>query len=120
MRHRVREPLGQPFLDAVLRPRLLADAEASLGAMVAANQAHLVMLAERGLIAPGPAAAVARALGAIDRDGLAADELDPALEDLYANLERAVARRAGEDAAGRMHVARSRNDLGATVARMPS
>lgn len=118
MRDRVREPLGQPFLDAVLRPRLLADAETSLAPMVAANQAHLVMLAERGLIAPGPAAAVARALAALAGGGLAAEELDPTLEDLYANLERAVARRAGEDAAGRMHVARSRNDLWATVARM--
>ena len=118
MRHRLREPLGQPFIDAVLRPRLVADAETSLGAMVAANQTHLVMLAERGLIAPAPAAAVARALVAIGRDGLGPDELDPALEDLYANLERAVGRRAGEDAAGRMHLARSRNDLWATVARM--
>jgi argininosuccinate lyase len=118
MRHRLREPLGQPFVDAVLRPRLLADAETSLAALLAANQAHLVMLAGCGLLEPGPAAAVARALAAIDRDGLGPDELDPALEDLYANLERAVGRRAGEDAAGRLHVARSRNDLWATVARM--
>jgi argininosuccinate lyase len=76
------------------------------------------MLAERGLIAPAPAAAVARALVTIGRDGLRPEELDPALEDLYANLERAVGHRAGEDAAGRMHLARSRNDLWATVARM--
>jgi argininosuccinate lyase len=118
MRHRLREPLGAPFVDAVLRPRLAADAEASLGAMLAANQAHLVMLVACGLVPPGPAAAVARALAAIAGEGLGADELDPGLEDLYANLERAVARRAGEDAAGRMHLARSRNDLWATVARM--
>jgi argininosuccinate lyase len=118
MRERLREPLGQPFVDAVLRPRLAADAAASLGAMVAVNQAHLVMLGARGLIAPGTAALVARALSDIAARGLAPDELDPALEDLYANLERAVARAAGDDAAGRMHVGRSRNDLGATVARM--
>jgi argininosuccinate lyase len=60
----------------------------------------------------------ARALAGIATRGLGAGELDPALEDLYANLERAVARAVGEDAAGRMHVARSRNDLWATVARM--
>ena len=86
MRHRLREPLGQPFVDAVLRPRLLADAETSLAALLAANQAHLVMLAACGLLEPGPAAAVARALAAIGRDGLGPDELDPALEDPYANL----------------------------------
>lgn len=118
MRQRLREPLGQPFIDAVLRPRLLSDAEHALPAMVAANQAHLVMLRERGLIEARAAAPVARALAAIARDGLPPEALDPGLEDLYANLERAVARVAGEDAAGRMHVARSRNDLWATVARM--
>jgi argininosuccinate lyase len=118
MRQRLREPLGQPFIDAVLGPRLLADAETSLPAMVAANQAHLVMLRACGLITAAAAAPVARALLAIERDGLAADQLDPGLEDLYANLERAVTRMAGEDAAGRMHLARSRNDLWATVARV--
>ena len=118
MRQRLREPLGQPFIDAVLGPLLRADAEASLPAMVAANQAHLVMLHAGGLIDAAAAAPVARALDTIARDGLAPDQLDPALEDLYANLERAVAALAGEDAAGRMHLARSRNDLWATVARM--
>jgi argininosuccinate lyase len=86
--------------------------------MIAANQAHLVMLHERGLIDPAAVGPVARALAALERDGLAADQLDPRLEDLYANLERAVTHLAGEDAAGRMHLARSRNDLWATVARM--
>jgi argininosuccinate lyase len=76
------------------------------------------MLAGRGLIAPHPAALIARALGDLARLGIPPGDLDPALEDLYANVERAVARAAGEDAAGRMHVARSRNDLWATVARM--
>ena len=118
MRERVHESLGQPFIDAVLRPRLLADAETALPAMVAANQAHAVMLAERGLIPAGPAALVARALLDLARRGIPAADLDPALEDLYANVERAVARAVGEDAAGRMHVARSRNDLWATVARL--
>jgi argininosuccinate lyase len=118
MRQRLREPLGQPFIDAVLGPRLRADAEASLPAMVAANQAHLVMLHAGGLIDAAAAAPVARALETIARDGLAPEQLDPAREDLYANLEHAVAALAGEDAAGRMHLARSRNDLWATVARM--
>jgi argininosuccinate lyase len=118
MRQRLREPLGRPFVDAILRPRLLADATAALPAMLAANRAHLVMLRARDLIPADAARLVARALAEIERAGLPPETLDPGLEDLYANLERAVARAAGEDAAGRMHVARSRNDLWATVARM--
>lgn len=118
MRQRVREPLGQPFIDAVLRPRLLADVEASLPAMLAVNKAHLVMLSERGLVPAESAARLARALTDIERTGLPAGTLDPALEDLYANLEHALARAIGDDHAGRLHVGRSRNDLGATIARM--
>lgn len=118
MRHRVPEPLGDDFVQAVLRPRLLEDAAASLGAMLAVNKAHLVMLRERELI-PAPAAArIAAVLLELERTGLRPDQLDPGLEDLYANLERAVASAAGADAAGRMHLARSRNDLWATVARI--
>lgn len=118
MRQRLKEPLGAPFIEHVLGPRLAIDARAALPAMVAANQAHLVMLHAAGLIDAAAAAPVARALAEIARDGIPAAELDPALEDLYANLERRVTTIAGEDAAGRMHLARSRNDLWATVARM--
>jgi argininosuccinate lyase len=118
MRHRLHEPIGDDFVDTVLRPRLLADAAASLSAMLAVNKAHLVMLRERDLIAAPAATRVAAALLELERTGLAPDQLDPRLEDLYANLERAVAAAAGPDAAGRMHVARSRNDLWATVARI--
>jgi argininosuccinate lyase len=118
MRQRVREPLGEPFIDSVLRPRLLADVEASLPAMLAVNKAHLVMLHERQLVPADAAASLARALADIESTGLPADALDPGLEDLYANLERTVARAIGEDHAGRLHVGRSRNDLWATIARM--
>jgi argininosuccinate lyase len=118
MRQRIHEPLGQPFIDAILRPRLLAEAETSLPAMIAVNKAHLVMLRERTLIPEETAAALARGLKRLELDGLGPEQLDPALEDLYANLERALALSVGEEATGWLHLARSRNDLWATVARM--
>ncbi len=118
VRERVHEPLGQAFIDTVLGPRLVADAASSLGALIDASKAHLVMLHWQGLIRPEAARLVGGALRRIEREGLAPERLDPAREDLYANLEFAVREAVGEDAAGRMHLGRSRNDLGATVARM--
>jgi argininosuccinate lyase len=99
-------------------PRMLEERDTSFGYLGAVNLAHVVMLAERGILSRERAAALANAIRAIDEAGPAALELDPEREDLYYNYERAVIQRTGHDTGGRMHTGRSRNDLGATMTRM--
>jgi argininosuccinate lyase len=81
--------------------------------------AHCLMLADAGIIASGDAAAVLRALLELARENSEGRlELRPQLEDVHLNLETMVIERAGPQAGGRMHTARSRNDQVATDTRM--
>lgn len=83
------------------------------------NRAHCAMLCKRGIISPKELAAIERALAKISRDWQAGKfHLDPRLEDVHINIERAVAAISGERPAGVMHTARSRNDQTATDMRL--
>ena len=86
--------------------------------MVAIDYAHLVMLAEQGLIAPDLAHRVRAALDRLSLDELRRVQYDGSCEDLFFYIQRQLATDAGDDAAGRLHVARSRNDIDMTMYRM--
>jgi argininosuccinate lyase len=95
------------------------DAKAQfLEPLMAIHFAHLVMLAERGIVSRAEAAAIRDALDAVPIDDVRRVTYDGTYEDLFFYLERLVVRGCGEDAAGRLHTARSRNDIDMTMYRM--
>ena len=95
------------------------DAKAQfLAPLLAIHCAHLVMLAERGIIPASDARAVRDALAAIEPDDVRAVKFDGTCEDLFFYVDRLIGRSAGEEAAGRLHTARSRNDIDMTMYRM--
>ena len=95
------------------------DAKALLlSPMMAINYAHLVMLADRGIISAGEAHALREALDGISLDAIREVTYDGSYEDLFFYVERLVIAACGEDVAGRLHTARSRNDIDMTMYRM--
>ncbi len=89
-----------------------------LAPLLAIHHAHLVMLAETGIVAHEDARAIRGALDAIDSDVVRRVPYDGACEDLFFYIDRLIAQGCGEDAAGRLHTARSRNDIDMTMYRM--
>jgi len=88
-------------------------------ALARIDRAHLVMLVETGILDAAQGAAIARALRAI------ATEVDPAslsyggdVEDYFFHMERELKARAGADLGGRLHTARSRNDIDHTFLKL--
>lgn len=80
------------------------------------DRAHLVMLERTGILPRDQAARIARALSEIDRD------IDPAtlsytgeVEDYFFLREAELKARVGTDTGGRLHTARSRNDIDHTL-----
>ncbi len=80
------------------------------------DRAHLVMLVETGILDREQAGKIAAALEAIDRD------IDPEklvytgeVEDFFFLIEKELKARIGVDIAGRLHTARSRNDIDQTL-----
>jgi len=95
------------------------DAKAQfLVPMMAINYAHLVMLADQKIVAPEDAVAIRHALDRIDLDEIRNVRYDGTYEDLFFYLERQVVGGCGDAAAGRLHTARSRNDIDMTMYRM--
>ena len=95
------------------------DAKALLlSPMMAINYAHLVMLADRGIISAGDARTLRHALDGISQDAIREVTYDGSYEDLFFYVERLVIEACGEDVAGRLHTARSRNDIDMTMYRM--
>jgi len=89
-----------------------------LGPLMAINYAHLIMLVERGIVARDEGRAIRTALDAISLDEVRRVTYDGTYEDLFFYVERLIARSIGEDVAGRLHTARSRNDIDMTMYRM--
>jgi argininosuccinate lyase len=95
------------------------DAKALLlSPLTAINYAHLVMLAEQGIISAQEARALRDALDSISLDRVREVLYDGTYEDLFFYIERLIDKACGEDTAGRLHTARSRNDLAMTMYRM--
>jgi len=86
--------------------------------MMAMHYAHLVMLAERGIVSARDARTIREALDAVPLDEVRRARFDGRDEDLFFYVERLLAEACGADVSGRLHTARSRNDIGVTLYRM--
>lgn len=104
------------YARTVLAPLFDAARTSHVAGFRAIDAAHCVMLADTGILTRNEASAIARALAEIAR------EIDPArlvytgeVEDYFFLVERALKDRVGPDLGGRLHTARSRNDIDHTL-----
>ena len=89
-----------------------------LGALIEIHYAHTRMLAGCGLLSPEEESKLLAALHSLDRNRIAAAKFDGTSEDLFFFIERLLEEAAGRELAGKMHTARSRNDIAVTLYRM--
>ncbi|MGE8450474.1 MAG: argininosuccinate lyase [Pseudomonadales bacterium] len=115
---RLQQATAQEVCDHIYLPRLNREFGSGFDYLSDINQAHLLMLLRAGLMPREPAISLARALQRMERDGAAAVSLDPQREDAYFNYEAHLMGLAGSEVGGRLHVARSRNDILATHDRL--
>jgi len=104
------------YKETVLRPLFDGAKAHHVEGFRAIDRAHLVMLAETGILNKEQAAAVAEALEAIDRDvDVSKLTYTGEVEDFFFLIEKELKARLGPDLAGRLHTARSRNDIDHTL-----
>ena len=89
-----------------------------LSPLMALHYAHLVMLAEQGIVSASDAHEIRMALDSISEDDVRKVKYDGTYEDLFFYLDRLIIAACGPDTAGRLHTARSRNDIAMTTYRM--
>jgi argininosuccinate lyase len=89
-----------------------------LDALLDIHRAHTGMLAHQGIITREDERALVAALDGLDRASIARAVYDGSHEDLFFYIEALLEQAAGADVAGKMHTARSRNDIAITLYRM--
>jgi argininosuccinate lyase len=89
-----------------------------LAPLMAIHYAHLVMLVDRQIVAPAEGHRLRVALDAVPLDAVKCARYDGTCEDLFFYIERLLRDSCGADVAGRLHTARSRNDIDMTMYRM--
>jgi len=110
------KPVSRAALAGEADPRLvrlsvsIQDDGALYAEDIRGSQAHVAMLAERGIIPRAAARRIHRGLDRVRREFAAGQvRFDPALEDVHTHVERRLGEIVGRDA-GYLHAGRSRND----------
>lgn len=109
---------GKTFADAVLEPVFNTQRDHYYQIFLQISLAHAVMLAEQGILSREEAAGILGGLDAVRGMDFSHAAYDPKYEDMFFMLEKDLALRIGADLAGRLHIARSRNDVGLCQYRM--
>ena len=106
------------YIDQVLSENFEDAKTLFLSPLIAIHYAHLVMLADRGIVTPDEAHALREALDSMSVKDIRATPYNAAREDLFFHVEGLLEQACGEDMAGRLHTARSRNDIDMTMYRL--
>lgn len=106
------------YAETILEPQFRASQKWLFEPLLDASEAHLLMLTQKHLMSSGDARRVWQALCRLRAAGADAFTYAPDVEDLFFQVEARIIQLAGEDAGGNLHLARSRNDLDAALARL--
>jgi argininosuccinate lyase len=106
------------YVSSVLNDNFEDAKELLLTPLMSIHYAHLVMLVEQRIVSAEDARAIRAALNGISLEAVRGATYDGTCEDLFFFLERLLRNACGDDVAGRLHTARSRNDIDMTMYRM--
>src|SRR5215831_9476055 len=87
-------------------------------AMIEMHRAHLAMLTEQSILSADEASSLLVALDWLNTEDLRAARFDGSCEDFFFYIESLIEAQCGPEIAGRLHTARSRNDIAITLYRM--
>ncbi|MFN6963182.1 MAG: argininosuccinate lyase [Pyrinomonadaceae bacterium] len=109
---------AQSYKDNVLADCFEDAKKYFLDAYHQVDLAHAVMLAEQGIITGDELRQILRALITLDFDAIHRRTYDGTFEDVFYLLQQEIAKRCDPDTAGKLHTARSRNDIDVTIYRL--
>ena len=108
-----------PILDKyITRPGLEQDSKRNFKNMMNINLAHALMLNKQGIIPKEYTKKLLKGMLDLMDKGVGVLPMKTEYEDLFYNIEQYLIADLGMETAGKLHTARSRNDLGVTVIRM--
>jgi argininosuccinate lyase len=118
LRERVKAPPAPALVASYYAPSVARALDLVFDVEMRIHLAHGLMLVRQGIVAAPAMRAILTAVRELRAAGPGALSVDYSQEDLYSYTERYLVARLGADVGGRLHTARSRNDLNVTAWRM--
>ena len=106
------------YAETVLGPNFEHAKLHFLDALIQIHYAHTIMLAKQGIVTAKETRVLLEALGGLHRKRIQGARYDGSFEDLFFFVETMLEEACGREIAGKMHTARSRNDIAVTLYRM--
>ena len=118
MRERLKATSSPVLTKYIFEPALNEDTARNFKNMMTINLAHALMLNKQGIIPQEYAKKLLEGMLELMDKGASALPMKAEFEELYYNIEQYLIGALGMETAGKLHTARSRNDLSITVIRM--
>ncbi|SEI95959.1 argininosuccinate lyase [Bhargavaea ginsengi] len=109
---------GKTYVDVLLRPVFDDQRDYLFDAMFEVHAAHTQMLAEQKILAEAEAGKILNAIREVWKMDRAELKYSAEHEDLFFLVESKIGELIGEELAGKMHIAKSRNDMGEAMYRI--
>lgn len=109
---------GKVYVETLLKPVFYDQKEHLFEAMFSIHKAHTTMLAEQGIITKEEAAVILQGVEQVEKEGKGHLEYTEECEDLFFLVESRIGEIIGDELAGKMHIAKSRNDMGEAMYRI--
>ena len=106
------------YAETVLRVNFEDAKRYFLDSLLEIHYAHTRMLGSQGIVSAADEGQLIGALDKLDRTQIQQAQYDGGCEDLFFYVERLLEELCGRELAGKMHTARSRNDIAVTLYRM--
>lgn len=103
---------GKTFSETLLKPIFYDQKEHLFDAMFMIHKAHTKMLAEQNILTEDEAQKILAGVEQVEKMDRSRIEYDAAYEDLFFLVESRIGEIIGDELAGKMHIAKSRNDMG--------
>ena len=102
---------GKSFAKNVLEPVFNIQKDNYYKHFIDITRAHVIMLAEQGIISVKEKNKIVDAITEIENIDYSQVKYNPQFEDLFFTIEKQLEEMLGRDLAGKIHTARSRNDI---------
>lgn len=102
---------GQSFKKSILKPVFDIQKEYYFRPFMDITKAHVIMLTEQKIIKPEEGGSILKGLLELETQDFSNQEYDANFEDMFFMIEKKLEDMIGKDIAGRIHIARSRNDI---------
>ena len=109
---------GKTYAEELLMPVFNDQRDYLFHVMFDIHRAHVIMLAEKGIIPEEEAKTMLEGINKVAMSDTGSISYQPQFEDLFFMMEAKIGEVIGDELAGKIHIARSRNDMGIAMYRL--